>query len=414
MNSQDSIYRTYNVSPVINAAGTKTRIGGSRIRPEAIDAMERAAESFVVLSELQSAASERISELTGAQAGYVTAGASAGLLLSAAAAIAGDDFEVMAELPATKGVADEIIMPRTHRTAYDHAFTAAGATIVDVGTNDVELGTGAATVEPWELRGAITEQTAAIGYVEKSYTQPPLAVVTEIAHEHDIPVIVDAAAEIPPVENFERFIDAGADLVVFSGGKAIRGPQTTGIVAGRSDLIESIALQNLDMHIAREIWDAPAIIDSVALEDGVPRHGIGRSAKVGKEELAGLLAALESFVTEDQDAVYETWMARSTYFDQQLGGLEGIETAIDTSGESRAPVVEMSLDPAVIGQNATEIAADLRSQDPRLFVGSDRLTEDMIVLNPMCLTDEEVEYVLERLLEAITPQSTSSFEPFTE
>ncbi len=399
---------------MINAAGTKTRIGGSRIRPEAIDAMERAAESFVVLSELQSAASERISELTGAEAGYVTAGASAGLLLAAAATIAGDDFEAMAQLPVTDGVADEIIMPRTHRTAYDHAFTAAGGTIVDVGTNDVELGTGAATVEPWELHGAISEQTAAIGYVEKSYTQPPLSVVTEIAHEHDVPVIVDAAAEVPPVANFERFIDAGADLVVFSGGKAIRGPQTTGIVAGRSALIESIALQNLDMHIARDIWDAPSIIDSVALEEGVPRHGIGRSAKVGKEELAGLLAALESFVTEDQDAVYETWMARSTYFHQQLGGIEGVETTIDTSGESRAPVVELSLDPAVIDHSATEIAADLRSQDPRLFVGSDRLTEEMIVLNPMCLTDEEVEYVLERLLEAITPKATSNVEPFTE
>lgn len=401
MSDRKSIYYDFGVSPVINAAGTKTRIGGSLIRPEAVEAMHAAAESFVVLSDLQSAASRLISELTGAEAGYVTSGAGAGMMLAGAAVLARDDFSVMSRLPDTTGIPDEIVMPRTHRTGYDHAFRAAGGEIVDIGTNDYHLGTGSTNVEPWELEEAITEETAAVGYVEKPYTQPELSVVADIAHEHDTPVIVDAAAELPPTANFSRFIEQGADLVVFSGGKAIRGPQTTGIVAGRQELIESMALQNLDMHIADELWDPPELLSDTDLSSGVPRQGIGRPLKVGKEELSGLLRALELFVEEDQEKQRQRWLRRAEYLDDQLSGIDGLDPHIDCTKESIAPEVVVAIDADVVGSTATELARTLRDGDPRVFVGSDRLHCEEIVLNTMCLEDDQVDYVLDRIVTAI-------------
>ncbi|RQG94234.1 aminotransferase class V-fold PLP-dependent enzyme [Natrarchaeobius chitinivorans] len=393
-----TVYDELGIPRVVNATGTKTRIGGSRIRPEALDAMKRAANHFVKLSDLQAKASEVIADATGAQAGYVTSGADAGMLLSAAAAIAGNDIAVMDKLPQTDGIADEIIMPRTHRTGYDHAFRAAGATIVDVGTNDRVLGTGSTAVEPWEIENAISERTAAIGYVQKPYTEPPLSEVTDLAAEHDVPVIVDAAAELPPKRNLRTFTEAGADLVVFSGGKAIRGPQTTGIVAGRRDLIQSIALQNLDMHAANQVWEPPSQLIDVEAIDGVPRQGIGRSLKVGKEELAGLIVALESFLESDPDAMRDHWHREAQLIADAIDSATGVETTLNSGGEiSVASEVVVRIDPETAACTATELVGDLRSETPRVFVGADRLDENVVTINPMCLDEPEREYVVERL-----------------
>ncbi|GAB3690711.1 D-glucosaminate-6-phosphate ammonia lyase [Salinarchaeum chitinilyticum] len=394
----DTIFEELGAPSVINATGTKTRIGGSRIRPAAVEAMEEASQGFVRLSDLQAAASERIAELTGSDKGYVTSGAAAGMYLGAAAAIAGDDVAAMAKLPDTEGLADEIVMPRTHRTGYDHALRAAGATIVDVGSNDRHLGTGSRNVEPWEIERAIGEDTAAVGYIQKEYTEPDLSVVTEIAHEHDVPVIVDAAAELPPTTNFERFVDAGADLVVFSGGKAIRGPQTTGIVAGRGDLIESIAAQHLDMHAAEAVYEpAQELVDVEAL-GGVPRQGIGRQCKVGKEELAGLLVALEEFLEEDQDAKAKEWTEISMRIADALSEIDGITTEVPTgSAVSVAPEVIVTVDPDVAAGSATDVVRGLRREEPRIFVGADSLESGAFTINPMCLAEDEIEYVIERI-----------------
>ncbi|WP_135855097.1 aminotransferase class V-fold PLP-dependent enzyme [Halorussus salinus] len=393
----DTIYDNLGVPTVINAAGTKTRIGGSRIRPEALNAMREAADSFVRLSDLQARASDLITDVTGAEAGYVTSGAAGGLLLGAAACIAGENLDAMAQLPDTTGVADEIIMPRTHRSGYDHALRAAGATIVDVGTNDHHLGTGAANVEPWEIRDAISEDTAAVAYMQKPYTEPPLETVVKIAHENDVPVIVDAAAELPPQSNLERFIELGADLVAFSGGKAIRGPQTTGILAGRRDLIESVAVQHLDMHAAEAVWEPSGLVDTDELA-GVPRQGIGRPLKVGKEELVGLIRALELFMEEDQEALQDEWSARVTQIAEGLSHCNGVSTQVADGGKvAVAPEVSVSLDSAVTAVTTTELVRDLRKETPRVFVGADSLPEAFSI-NPMCLTDEEGEYVVNRII----------------
>jgi L-seryl-tRNA(Ser) seleniumtransferase len=392
------IYDELGVPTVINATGTKTRISGSLIREEAVTAMAEASKSFVRISDLQSRASDLISTVTGAEAGYVTSGASAGLLLAAAASIAGDDLDSMYQLPDTEGLADEILVPRTHRTGYDHALRAAGATLVDIGTNDPYLGTGSRSVEPWEIAESITENTAAVAYLQKEYTDPPLPEVVDIAHAHDVPVIVDAAAEVPPVSNFSRFIDEGADLVAFSGGKAVRGPQTTGILAGRADLIESVALQQLDMHAADPVWDPPTDLIDVDRFDGVPRQGIGRSLKVGKEELAGLITALDLFVEEDHAALGEEWLDRASLVAERLAPESALSTRVTEADKvSIAPEVVVTLDEEAADLTTTDLVLSLRREDPRIFVGADSLADDAFTINPMCLTDDQVSYVIDRI-----------------
>ena len=399
--NRDTVYDRWDVPEVINATGTKTRIGGSRIRAEAVEAMTAAADSFVRLSDLQAAASDRIAEVTSAEAGYVTNGAAGGMVLAAAACIAGDDPGRMYRLPDTTGVPDEIVMPRTHRTGYDHAFRAAGATIVDIGTNDRHLGTGSRDVEPWEYHDAIDEDTVAVGHVYKSYGTPPLADVCAIAHEHGVPVIVDAAAEVPPASNLSWFTEQGADLVAFSGGKGIRGPQTTGILAGREDLIRSVARQHLDMHAAEAVWDPPQSLVDADGVNGVPKQGIGRPLKVGKEELVGLLAALDAFLAEDSDARDAAWEQRARQLADGVANGRGLSTQVDTSGRAVAPEVVVTVagsdghgDPAA----ATDLVAALRAEDPRIFVGADTLESGTFALNPMCLTDAEADYVVDRIV----------------
>jgi len=405
--TDQSIYDSLGVPRVINATGTKTRIGGSLIRTEAIEAMADAATSFVRLSDLQAAASERIADLTGAEAGYVTSGAESGMMLAAAAAIAGDNPGIMDRLPNTDDVADEIVVPRTHRTGYDHAFQAAGGTIIDVGTNDRHLGTGASNLERWELSEAIGEKTAAVGYVEKPYTDPPLEDVVEVAHENDVPVIVDAAAELPPIENFKQFVETGADLVAFSGGKAIRGPQTTGILAGRRDLIESVALQHLDMHAAGDVWSPPESLINLSEYDGVPRQGIGRSNKVGKEELVGLLVALDRFIDEDIDRLRSEWRETAEHIATELAAVDGLATSVTGSGKvSVSPEVVISVDDGS-NQSVVQIVRSLREESPRVFVGADQLSEGAFSVNPMCLHDEEVEYVIKRIVAASTGRTVN-------
>lgn len=398
MSEDDSIYRELDVTPVVNAAGTKTRIGGSRIRPGALDAMRRAAGEFVDIGDLEARASMAIADVTGAEAGYVTSGASAGLLLCAAAAIAGHDVGVMNALPDTSDVPNEIVMPRTHRTGYDHAFRTAGATIVDVGTNDRHLGTGASDVEPWQLDRAITDETVAVGYMQKSYTQPSLSSVVAVAHENDVPVIVDAAAEVPPCENLSAFVEMGTDMVVFSGGKGIRGPQTTGFVAGKHEYIESIAAQHLDMHVANDLWDPPADLIDRERFDGVPRQGIGRPLKVGKEELVGAIRALELFVEEDHGRLEAGWIDLAETMAERLAET-GLDVGVTSpNGTSVAPEVVVDVAASGVGVDATELARTLRDEDPRVYVGTDALPDGEIVVNPMCLDDAEAEHVIDRIV----------------
>lgn len=399
MKEKPSVYDDLDVPSVINGTGHKTRISGSLMRDRAADAMRDAARGYVRISDLQARASELIADLTGAEAGYVTSGASAGLTLAAAACIAGTDFGAMASLPDTGNEPNEIVIPRTHRNGYDHALRVSGAEIVDVGGNDQSLGTGSESVEPWEIEAAITDATVAVGYLAKPSARPPLDDVVQAAHDNDVPVVVDAAAELPPATNLTRFVEQGADVVVFSGGKAIRGPQTTGIVAGRRRLIESIALQHLDMHTAAPVWDPPTdLVDDSDLT-GVPRHGLGRGFKVGKEELVGAIYALKEFVDEDHGALQAEWNERAHAVAASLDSSEYIDTAIDVADKTHAvPTVVATIDEGAADVTAAELLLRLRREDPRVFLGSDHLEDGTFTVNPVALTDEEAEYVVERAL----------------
>jgi L-seryl-tRNA(Ser) seleniumtransferase len=296
------IYERLGVRKRINAAGLLTRLGGSLMSPEVLQAMAEAARSHVDIAELQARASAVIAECTGAEAGYVTSGAAAALTLGTAACLTGLDAARMERLPHTEGMPHEVIMCRTHRTGYDHAIRAAGARIRDVGFNDRAVGAGVRGIEPWEIEAAVTPAVVAVAYTVSPSLGPPLPEVVGVARRCGLPVIVDAAAALPPRENLRRFVAEGADLVAFSGGKAIRGPQSTGILCGRRDLIAAAALQQLDMDVATETWSPPPSLISREALRGIPHHGVGRGFKVGKEEIVGLIVALQRFVEADRAA----------------------------------------------------------------------------------------------------------------
>jgi L-seryl-tRNA(Ser) seleniumtransferase len=304
-----TVYAALGVPVIVNAKGTATRLSGGIMRPEVARAMLEASQACVDIAELQAAASRHIAAATGAEAGYIASGASACLLLAAAACIAGLDPGRMARLPDTRGMKNEVIMVRSQRNFYDHAIRAAGARIVEVGLPDRYAGAGVRDAEIWEIADAISPATAAIFYVADGQSQPPLEQVTALARRHKLPVIVDAAAQLPPQSNLRRFIAEGADLVAYSGGKAIGGPQASGILCGRRDLVMSAALQHLDLDIYDDMWDPPkSLIDRKKLA-GTPQHGIGRSCKAGKEEIVGLLTALRLFVAEGDATRHKRWMA---------------------------------------------------------------------------------------------------------
>jgi len=399
MSEDSTVYERLDVPTVVNAVGTKTRISGTLMREEAADAMREGADQFARISDLQARVSDLISEATGAEAGYATSGAAAGLSLAVAACIAGDDLDAMARLPETEGLGSEVVMPRTHRNGYDHALRVGGADLVDVGNSDYDLGSGSKNVELWEVEAAINEETAAVAYMAKPHTQPPLPDVVEVAHDHDVPVLVDAAAELPPKSNLEKFTDQGADLVVFSGGKAIRGPQTTGILAGREDLIRSAALQHIDMHAVEEVWVSPDGLFDVDDLPGVPRQGLGRPMKVGKEEIVGLLTALELFVKEDDTAVLEEWHERATAIADGLSAVPALDISLDGATKTDAITsLTVTVDEERAGTTAAAVVRSLREEDPRVYVGADDVSDGMFTINPMCLSDEDADYLLERLL----------------
>lgn len=401
MSPSEPIYDELGVQQVINGVGTRTQVGGARMRTSVIEAMARAAETHVYVPDLQARASELIAKATGAEAGFVTPGAAAGMLLSTAACIAGDDYQTMNRLPNTQGIASDILIPKAHRIKYDVALRASGATLVDVGHvshHPVEGGTD--RVEPWQIASAIDEETVAVAYVERPHNVLNLETVVEIAHNHDIPVIVDAASEVPPQTNLERFIEHGADLVVFSGGKGIRGPQPSGFVAGQEDLVRSIALQQLPDGYDANLWDPPtALIDNEALPPGAPPEGIGRPLKIGPEEIVGLLTALKGFLKEDHEATLREWRERAEQIADELGACPQLDVCL-SDGHDKASGVPKVI--AGIQEDVSisihELIGALRRETPRVWVGERRAHLNEFTVAPQELTDDEATYLAKRVV----------------
>ncbi|HEY3057416.1 MAG TPA: aminotransferase class V-fold PLP-dependent enzyme [Chloroflexota bacterium] len=390
-----SVYTDLGLEPIINAAGMSTRVGGPLMHPAAAAAMADAAQSCVPLDQLEGAASSIITRLTGAEAGYVTAGAAAGLTLSAAACMAGLDIARMDRLPDTTGMPNEIVVCREQRNGYDHALRAAGAQLVEVGMNEQVAGAGVRRTEPWEIEAALSEQTVAVAYFATPESQPPLDEVAAICQRRGVKLIVDAAGQLPPARNLTRFVEAGADLVTFSGGKALRGPQSSGILAGRRDLIMSVALQHLDLDEHWSTWDPPAnLIDRERLT-GFPRHGIGRGFKVAREEIVAVLVALKSFAAGDYRNDIRRYHAYLRSIGDGLADVPGVVVHMfGTPDEDRFPSLELRLDDAA---RAFEACRRLRRGKPAVYVNEAGLHRGALVLLAPGLDESALEPLLARL-----------------
>ncbi|MGO8857983.1 MAG: aminotransferase class V-fold PLP-dependent enzyme [Steroidobacteraceae bacterium] len=386
----NTILERFGLTRVINATGTVTRLGASQIAPEVIAAMSAAAACSVDIADLQGRASDVIAQCTGAEAGIVTSGATAGLLVGAAACMTGLDPNKMSRLPDTEGMRNEFVVSRSHRNSYDHGVRAAGARFVEVGLADRLTGCGVRDTEAWEIESAISERTAGVLYLARADARPELCAVVRAAHRANVPVLVDAAAELPPASNLRRFIEDGADLVVFSGGKGIGGPSASGILCGRRHLIGAALLQQLDLDYLYEEWSPPAnLIDKRALP-GVPRHGIARSCKVGKEQIIGLLTALMRF-SQDNDAARNRRFA--VIVDALVAAIArapgvGVR-AITDAAHGDMPLVEVAVEPRVSGLTAVQVAARLRTAQPSIHVDATNADNGKLVLLPTCLTLED-------------------------
>ncbi len=396
------VYERLGIKPIINALGPATRVSGSIMPLEVADAMREASQYCVDITSLQARASQIISQHTGAEAGYVTSGAAAGLLLGTAACVTGLDPTLMNRLPDTTGMKHRVVMARSHRNFYDHAVRTVGIDLIEIGIADRYSGAGVRDAEPWEYAAAIDEDTAAIVYVAYAHTQPDLPSVVAVAHEAGVPVIVDAAGQLPPASNLRRFIDEGADLVVFSGGKALRGPQASGILCGRRDLIEAAALQHLDLDILWDQWNPPVeLIDKRHLP-GAPHHGIGRPCKVGKEEIVGLLMALDLFVKQDPEVRRAAWLELMQQLMEAAGQIPGVEMALSNDRKrTEIPVVRAQIDEEICGMTALDVIRRLQDGDPSIQANPTHVREGVVTFGPMCLKQGEPEIVGRRFREIL-------------
>lgn len=364
-----SVYRDLGLRPLINAWGTVTAVGGSLLAPEVLDAMREAAGAYVDLHALQARAGERIAAALDVEAACVTAGAAAGLTVATAAAMTRDHPEQRARLPRASGLPDECLMLRGHRNRYDTAVAVAGARVVEV-----EDATGA-SVE--ELRRALSDRTALLLWMAEARSlpgSPPLAEVAAVLHEHGIPLVVDAAAEVPPRALVRQMLDEGADLVVLSGGKEVRGPQSSGMILGRRELVAACA--------------------AVAY----PHHGVARGMKTDKETIVGLVAAVELFARRDEAAEQA---ARERMVSELVAGLAGcVDLRVRRHVLERPGIQPASIPRAYVRPlhaTAAAVAERLRSGDPAVVVGVDG---DEIALNPQCLTPEQVPVVVQAVIRA--------------
>ncbi len=389
-----NVYERLGVRPVVNAVGTQTRLGGTIMCPEAVEAMVEASRADVAIEDLQAAASRVIARHTGAEAGLVTSGAFAALALGTGACITGLDVARMNRMPRHAYEAGcEVVICRHHRNSYDKAFEVPGARLVEVGLLDRALGVGVREVEPEEIEAALTPRTVAVAYVAMEGVGPPLAEVVAVARRRGVPVVVDAANQVPPMRNLRRFIAEGADLVAMSGGKAFRGPQSTGFLCGRRDLVAAALLQQLDMDVAPAAWTPPPGLVPGPLA-GVPRHGFGRGFKVGKEEIAAAVVALETFVAREPEYQQE-WAERCRGVVRGVAGLPGVEAVyLDQETTGRVPLVELTFVPR---SRARQIAEALRRGQPAVHLSERRAEEGRLIFNPVGLDHGQEKDVVEAL-----------------
>ena len=367
--SGQSIIDNLGITKLINAGGPNTKHSGSRPRPETIRAMKAMSEVFVDMEELLIAAGQRIADLTGNEAATITSGASGGLVVQAAAAMAKDDPERIYQLPITDGIPNELIIQRGHRFIYDHLYLVPGARFVEVGRPTD------CTVD--ELAGAITQNTAGFVHLEspfKEHLGVPLNELVDLAHSHNLPVLADGASMLPPRENLTKYTGQGADLVSFSGGKAIRGPQSTGFLVGKKEWIEYARLNNAPNPVA------------------------ARAQKVSKEEIAGLLTAIELFTDIDEEAETSKYREQMNFVVDQIVEIPGITAKVVHNYDHYIPHAVIRLNNDWAGHTYEEIAEKMKRTKPRVYIRVDhRPHPDRMWIDPLNLQEGELEIVANKL-----------------
>jgi len=326
-------YTELGVRPIINGAGVYTMFTGSLMRPEVLTAIQAMSTRFVRLTELHDAVGKRIAALLGCEAAMVPSGAAAGLTLGTAACITGTNSELIRRIPDTTGMKNEVIVQKSHRFPYDHMVRNCGIRLIEVETRA-------------QLEQAISPRTAALLFLNKAEPQGRVKMEEFIAlgKRHGVPTFNDAAADVPPLENLTRPIKLGFDLITVSGGKGIRGPQSAGLLLGRKDLIEAARLNTLPYS-----------------------DTMGRSCKVNKEELVGMLVALESFLKEDQAALYREWERRVAVIAKLVSEVPGVRAEpFVPEIANQVPHLRVDWDPARIALTGKTLMQRLRDGEPSI------------------------------------------------
>ncbi len=345
------VYGNLGIRPVINGRGTVTILGGTVMPPEVVDAMVAASKHYIHFPELQLKAAEHIAKLIGEPGCAISCGAAAAITIGTAACMTRGDMAKLRQLPHAADMPHEVIQQKSHRAGYEAQMELCGAKIIWVETAA-------------EIEAAINPKTAMIFYLNKAEDdgQVKRDEMIRISKKHGVPILNDAAADIPPKSRLKCYVDEGFDLVVFSGGKGLYGPQASGLLLGDAALCEA----------ARNAIS--------------PNGGIGRGMKVGKEEICGLLAAVERYLTMDHDADRKAMDARAEVVMSKLAGIEGVSTEVDVPKyHNHVPHVHVTWDPAAKGMTAREGADKLLAMDPSIAVsptGDGKIVISMWTLQP--------------------------------
>ncbi len=326
-------FQELGVKPFINAAGTYTTLTASLMHPEVVQAIEFASKRFVRLQEVHDAVGKRIASLVGSEAAMVSAGAASALTLGTAACMTGSNREFILRLPDSTGMKNEVVVQKSHRYGYDRAVRNCGTRFVEVETRE-------------ELERAVNDRTAMMLFFNANDKVGKIkaAEFVELGKKHKVPTFTDAAADVPPVENLSKYIKMGFDLVTFSGGKGIRGPQSAGLLLGRRDLIEAARL------------NGPPNSDT-----------IGRGMKVNKEELLGMMVAVEVFLKKDHQAEWRDWERRIKVIADSVASRKSVKTETFVPEISNSvPHLRITWDEAALNVTALEAVRKLREGDPSI------------------------------------------------
>ncbi len=363
--ARSGFYELLGVKPVINATGTVTFLGGSLMPPEVAAAWVEASRHFVNILDLQDKVGARIAQLVGVEAALVTTGAAGALLLGTAAVVTRGDPKRIARLPDTSGLKNEVILQKTHRSCYDNQLTDVGARLVEVETAE-------------DVKRAVNERTALLFFMNKEEPNGRIkrAEWIELARQFQVPTLLDAAADVPPVERLSEYNRMGFDLVAFSGGKALRGPNDTGLLLGHKELIEA-GKRNANPHCGT----------------------IGRMMKVSKEDMVALLAAVERYVRLDHPAEWREWERRIGVIEQSLKDVPTLECErIVPPIANQVPHLIVAWDEKRVKLTRGQATQQLLEGEPPIQIGRVSGTGDKgILISVLTLQEGEERIVAERL-----------------